>query len=428
MKTEKSIQSLCRDCINVSPFKKRCPNCGSARLLDHPELNELTIAHMDCDAFFASVEKRDRPELHDKPLIIGGGKRGVVSTCCYIARTYGIHSAMPMYQAKKLCPHAIIIPPSMDKYSEAGKAVKTAMERLTPLVQTISIDEAFLDLSGTQRLHGCPPAQSLAQLAKEIEEGLGITISVGLSYNKYLAKVASDQNKPKGFTVIGRGEVVEFLAPRPVSLIWGVGKALNKKMKQSGITTIDQLQAMGKIDLIKRFGTMGSRLYHFSRGEDLRDVKTDSIRKSVSNEHTFNADISDGPSLESMLWIVAEKVSSTLKAKKISGNTITLKLKTTSFKSITRTTSLDQPTQMSHAIFEAASRLLKKEVNGTKYRLIGVGVSSIKSAIESDQPDLLNIDKARLDNVEKAQDKIKARFGKSAIQKGRALKPTPRQK
>ena len=197
--------ALCRDCLAESgPAAKRCLACGSPRLLAHPERDLLSIAHVDCDAFYAAVEKRDDPSLADKPVIIGGRKRGVVSTACYVARTYGVRSAMPMFKALKACPHAVVIKPNMQKYVAAGRAVQKLMLELTPLVEPVSIDEAFLDLSGTERLHHGSPARTLARLAKRIEDELGITVSIGLAPNKFLAKVASDLAKPRGFSIIGR--------------------------------------------------------------------------------------------------------------------------------------------------------------------------------------------------------------------------------
>ncbi|HCL48589.1 MAG TPA: DNA polymerase IV, partial [Rhodobiaceae bacterium] len=196
--------ALCRDCLNSStlePHETRCPSCHSPRLIKHDELLQLGVAHLDCDAFYAAVEKRDNPELNDKPVIIGGGRRGVVSTCCYIARIHGVHSAMPMFQATKACPDAVIVKPDMEKYGRVGREVRDLMRELTPLVEPLSIDEAFMDLRGTERLHGGAPAESLMRLVNRIENEIGITVSIGLSHNKFLAKLASDLNKPRGFSI-----------------------------------------------------------------------------------------------------------------------------------------------------------------------------------------------------------------------------------
>ena len=225
------MQYLCRDCIKLSISTKvpqRCDSCGSPRIIAHVELAELTIAHIDCDAFFASIEKRDDPTLRTKPVIIGGGVRGVVSTCCYIARQSGIHSAMPISRAKKLCPNAVFIKPNMKKYAKASKQILTLMQQLTPLVEPVSIDEAFLDLGGTKKLHKGVPAQTLAKFALNIEKQLGISVSIGLSHNKFLAKIASDLDKPRGFSAIGVKETLSFLAPMPISTIYGVGKVFKR--------------------------------------------------------------------------------------------------------------------------------------------------------------------------------------------------------
>ena len=264
---------FCRDCMALqSSDALRCERCGSPRLARHPELYRLHLAHIDCDAFYAAVEKRDNPALKDKPLIIGGGKRGVVSTACYIARIKGVRSAMPMFKALEACPEAVVIPPDMEKYVRVGREVRAMMQALTPLVEPLSIDEAFLDLSGTERLHGRPPAMVLADFAKNVEKEIGITVSAGLSYCKFLAKVASDFRKPRGFSVIGEAEALGFLAEQPVTLIWGVGKAFAATLERDGIRMIGQLQKLERADLMRRYGSMGDRLYHLSRGQDERMV------------------------------------------------------------------------------------------------------------------------------------------------------------
>src|SRR5690606_13116262 len=239
------LATICRDCLAAGAAEEppqRCRHCGSPRMLAHAELAELTIAHIDCDAFYASIEKRDNPELRDRPLIIGGGVRGVVSTCCYIARQSGVHSAMPMFTARKLCPEAVIVRPNMQKYVDASRQIRGLLEKLTPLVEPLSIDEAFLDLTGTAVLHRGTAAEVLARLARRVEEQVGVTISIGLSHNKFLAKVASDLDKPRGFAVIGRDETLAFLAPRKVGLIYGVGKVFADTLRKDGFETIGQLQ------------------------------------------------------------------------------------------------------------------------------------------------------------------------------------------
>ncbi|MEZ5757270.1 MAG: DNA polymerase IV [Emcibacteraceae bacterium] len=417
-----SISCFCRDClsdISIDAKITKCPKCSSPRLITHSELHNLTIAHIDCDAFYASIEKRDDPTLSAKPLIIGGGKRGVVSTCCYIARTYGVKSAMPMFQAKKLCPNAIILPPNMKKYSDVSRQVREIFDELTPAIEPISIDEAFLDLGGTEKLHGLSAAKLLSRTATRIADEIGITVSVGLSYNKFLAKLASDLDKPSGFSVIGRREAKSFLAKQPISKIWGVGKVLNNKMNRAGISQIGQLQNMDLKKLINDYGAMGERLYYFSRGEDTRTVTPSQKIKSVSNETTLEKDISDYDILKKYLWSLCEKLSARLKNQHLSAKTIHLKLKTANFRTVSRSVTLDVPTQMAEILYTHGKYLLKPECNGLEYRLIGIGVSNFANEEFSDLPDLLDPAKENKIKTERAIDKIRQRFGNDIINKGR---------
>lgn len=417
------MQGFCRDCLTrADDSERRCHSCGSPRLLRHAELNSLAIAHIDCDAFYASVEKRDKPELIDKAVIVGGGKRGVVTTACYVARITGVKSAMPMFKALKLCPHAVVIKPDMAKYVEVGREVRSLMRELTPLVEPLSIDEAFLDLTGTARLHGRSPALSLAKLAKTIEQKMGITVSVGLSYNKYLAKVASDLEKPRGFSVLGQAEAKAFLAERPVSLIWGAGRAMQEQLARDGITLIGQLQSMEKTDLMKSYGSMGARLYHFSRGEDVRDVSANDRSKSISAETTFNYDLRNYGDLEAILWRLAERVSRRAKGEGLAGQTIVLKLKTADFRIRTRNVSLDEPTLLASRIFEAAKPLLEREATGTAFRLIGVGLTHLGEAKHDAEAETLDARVASRVKAELAMDKLRDKFGRDAVERGIALR------
>jgi DNA polymerase-4 len=414
---------FCRDCLApAGTADRRCRACGSPRLLRHPELNELSIAHIDCDAFYAAIEKRDDPSLADKPVIVGGGVRGVVSTACYVARIRGVKSAMPMFKAKALCPDAVVIKPNMAKYAEAGRHVRRLMEDLTPLVEPLSIDEAFLDLTGTARLHGMSPARSLARLILRIRDEVGITASVGLSYNKYLAKVASDLEKPRGFSVLGHAEAVAFLADKPVGLIWGVGRAMQEQLARDGITLIGQLQAMDKIDLMRRYGGMGARLFHLSRGEDARSVHNDDPSKSISAETTFNTDIAAFEELRPILWRLAEKVSRRAKREGHAGATVVLKLKTADFKTRTRNVTLGEPTVLAARIFEAAEPLLRREATGTRFRLIGVGLSHLAEAHPEQEQETLDTRLASHAKAELAIDKLREKFGRSAVERGLALR------
>ena len=418
------LPGFCRDCLTGQPEgRKRCGACGSPRLVYHPELYRLTLAHIDCDAFYASVEKRDNPDLIDKPVIIGGGKRGVVSTACYIARIHGVRSAMPMFKALEACPQAVVIKPDMEKYSRVGRQVRQMMEELTPLVQPLSIDEAFLELKGTERLHHDPPARVLARFARRVEQEIGITVSVGLSYCKFLAKVASDLQKPRGFSVIGEAEALTFLAPRPVTTIWGVGKAFAATLERDGIRTVGQLQTMEETDLMRRYGTMGQRLYRLSRGIDDREVHLNEAAKSVSAETTFFDDIWQYDELVTHLRALSEKVAWRLKKSGIAGQTVVLKLKTADFKGRTRNRRLDDPTQLADRIFRTGLALLEKEADGTRFRLIGIGVSDLQDAALADPPDLVDQQAQRRAAAESAMDKLREKFGKGSVQTGYTFPP-----
>ncbi|HEX7790104.1 MAG TPA: DNA polymerase IV, partial [Afipia sp.] len=362
------LTGFCRDCLSDAAAKViRCAECGSPRLIRHRKLSALTLAHIDCDAFYATVEKRDNPNIADKPVIIGGGKRGVVSAACYIARTYGVRSAMPMFKALDLCPSAIVVRPDMAKYVRVGREVRHAMMALTPLVEPLSIDEAFLDLSGTELVHGMIPAKVLARFASQVERDIGITVSVGLSVNKFLAKIASDLDKPRGFAALDQDEARTMLAERPVGFIYGVGPASQEKLSQRGFRLIKDLQRADEIDLMKQFGSEGRRLWRLARGIDDRKVVADRGAKTISNETTLESDVRDFPALEKILWRLCEKVSSRLKSGDLSGSTITLKLKTADFRQRTRSQSIQVPTQLATRIFATVREMLSREIDGTAF-------------------------------------------------------------
>jgi DNA polymerase-4 len=378
---------------------------------------------MDCDAFYASVEKRDNPELRDKPVIIGGGRRGVVSTACYIARIKGVRSAMPMFQALKLCPEAVVVRGRMETYVEVSRQIRAMMEDLTPTIEPLSLDEAFLDLTGTARLHGQPPAILLARLVKRMQSELGITGSIGLSHNKFLAKMASDMDKPQGFSVIGKAETLDLLANKPVGVIWGLGAAGQQSLAEVGIRTIADLRRWDRDDLIRRFGSQGMRLYHLARGEDTRPVARDHKTKSISNETTFSDDISEIDILDGHIWRLAEKLADRAKAKGLAGRTVTLKLKRNDFKSLTRRITLPDGTQTADRIYRTARALYDRMDHPKPYRLIGVGISDLMPATEADrEADLLDPQARTRRAAEDATDRIRARFGPDAILKGRALR------
>ena len=397
-------------------------------MLAHPEVFDLGIAHMDCDAFYASVEKRDNPQLRDKPVIVGGGRRGVVSTACYIARIHGVRSAMPMFQALRLCPEAVLVRPRGAVYAEVSRAIRAMMAELTPAVEPLSLDEAFLDLRGTARLHGAPPAVLLAGLIRRMETELGLSGSVGLSHNKFLAKIASDLDKPRGFAVIGRAETEAFLGPRPVSLIWGVGAVGRAGLEAAGIRTFDDLRRWSVEDLAARFGNQGLRLWQLARGQDARRISADAPVKSISNETTFAEDIADPELLDGHIWRLAEKVADRAKAKDIAGRVVTLKLKSPDFRLLTRRASLREPTQLADTLYRAARGLFDAAGFDAKgapraWRLIGVGLSDLAPAAGADlTADLLDPGAAARARAERATDAIRARFGPDAIIKGRALR------
>ena len=413
------MSAFCRDCLaDASAQAARCAACGSPRLLRHGEVAELSIAHVDCDAFYATIEKRDDPALAAEPVIVGGGRRGVVAAACYVARTFGVRSAMPMFEALRLCPHARVVRPNMEKYAVVGREVRQMMLALTPLVEPLSIDEAFLDLSGTERLHGLSPAKVLARFAIEVENKLSITVSIGLSCNKFLAKIASDLDKPRGFAVLRATEAQQFLAPKPVSFIFGVGKVSAARLARDGFHRIADLQKMSEIEMLRRYGEEGRRLARLARGIDARQVSADRETKSVSSETTFDRDISDFRALERILWAQTEEVSARLKEKALAGATVTLKLKTADFKIRTRAHSFGAPTQLAGKIFAAVRGLLERETDGTKFRLLGVGLSALTTADHADPADFVD---GRAVEAEHAVDRVRARFGEDAVVRGLAF-------
>jgi len=384
-------------------------------VVNHPELARLAVAHVDCDAFYATIEKRDDPSLADKPVIVGGRQRGVVLTACYVARTFGVRSAMPMFEARRLCPNATVVRPDMEKYARVGKEVRGLMRDLTPLVEPVSIDEAFMDLSGTERLHGTSPAKALAGFAARVEHEIGITVSIGLSCNKFLAKIASDLDKPRGFAVIGGAEAAAFLAPRPVTQIFGVGKVAQARLAADGYRTVGDLQRASEADLVRRYGGEGARLARLARGLDDRPVRTEREAKSISAETTFEHDIGELRALELRLWRLCEKVSARLKAGGLAGSTVTLKLKSANFRLRTRAQSFDRPTQLAAKIFACGRELLAREIDGTRFRLIGIGVSGLAATTDGDLGDLID---RRAAQAELAVDRLRERFGDEVVVKG----------
>jgi len=416
------MPSLCRKCFNTFNEEGRCPRCSSPFVVSNNELFNLNIAHMDCDAFYASVEKRNNPELADKPVIIGGGKRGVVSTACYIARIRGVKSAMPMFKALEKCPDAVVIRPRMKLYAEISHQIREMMNDITPLVEPLSLDEAFMDLSGTQKLHGVPPAVMLAKLMDRIYEKLGLTGSIGLSHNKFLAKIASDLDKPNGYSIIGEAETDSFLRDKSIRLIWGVGVSMQQSLEKAGIRTFCDLLRWDRKELVKKFGSMGDRLWFLARGQDRRVVSNSDRIKSISNETTLIENTSDLRVLEGYLWRLCEKVSSRAKAKELAGTIMILKLKSSKHKLITRRVTLRDPTQLADVLFRSTFPLLKSSIVNGPFRLVGAGMSGLCLASQAErEPELIDDGAVNRIKVERVTDEIREKFGDEAMIKGRSL-------
>ena len=416
------MPSLCRKCFNTFNEEGRCPRCSSPLVVSHSELFDLNIAHMDCDAFYASVEKRDNPDLADKPVIIGGGRRGVVSTACYIARIRGVKSAMPMFKALEKCPDAVVIRPRMKIYAEISQQIRAMMNDITPLVEPLSLDEAFMDMSGTHKLHGAPPAVMLAKLMDRISDNLGLTGSIGLSHNKFLAKIASDLNKPNGYSIIGEAETSSFLKDKSIRLIWGVGASTQKSLEKSGIRTFLDLLRWDRKDLVSKFGSMGDRLWFLARGQDARVVSNSDRIKSISNETTLNENTSNIRVLEGHLWRLCEKVSSRAKSKGLAGNIMILKLKSSNHKIITRRVTLRDPTYLADVLFRSTYPLMEAAIENGPFRLVGAGLSGLCLASQAQrEPELLDDGALNRIKVERVTDEIREKFGDEAMIKGRSL-------
>ncbi|HEY4251785.1 MAG TPA: DNA polymerase IV [Roseomonas sp.] len=417
------MPGLCRDCFRIAEkATPPCAQCGSRRFVAHDELLTLTVAHVDCDAFYASVEKRDRPELLTKPVIVGGGKRGVVAACCYIARTRGVRSAMPMFKALAACPDAVVIRPEMAKYVQAARRIRALMEPLTPLLQPLSIDEAVLDLRGTEALHGAPPAAVLARFARAVEREVGVTVSIGLAANRLMAKLAAERDKPRGFAVIGGAEAAAWLAPQPVSLLPGIGPALEKRLAAAGFTRLGQLAILDPKQAAQRFGEDGPSLAARARGEDARAVDPGRETRSVSAETTFNSDLSTIAALERPLWRLCEKLARRLREKGLAAGGVVLKLKTADFRSRTRNARLPSPTLLPDTLFAAARALLAREADGrVAFRLIGIGAQPLAPAADADRGDLADPAAPKRAARWAAVEALRRKFGEDAIARGRAL-------
>lgn len=419
------MKAICRECLwTGEDAVRRCPACGSPRVVCDPELDQLAIAHLDCDAFYASVEKRDRPELRDRPVIVGGGVRGVVSTCCYIARQSGVHSAMPMFKALKACPDAVVLKPDFSKYVPESERIFRFVGELTPLVQTLSLDEAWIDLSGTERLNGGPPALQLIRLQKRIEDETGLGVSIGLAPNRFLAKIASELDKPRGFSVIGAANARTLLTPRSVRILPGVGPVFGKTLVSDGFATVGDLAAADVRDLVKRYGETGLRLHDLAHARDARSVNPEHDRRGMSAENTFNTDLTALEDLEAELWPLCEKVASKARRDGVASRVVVLKLRRTDFRIITRRRTMPDPVQTARALFAIGRELLAPEL-GRPYRLIGIGLADIQDAEDLPEGLFASAERRTL-KTETTIDALRQKFGASAVVAGRALKPKPR--
>ena len=407
-----------------------CPSCASPRVVLHAELFSLTMAHIDCDAFYCSVEKRDNPNLQDKPVIVGGGERGVVAAACYVARKYGIRSAMPTWQARKACADLVIIKPRMEHYQQIGKQIKQMMLSLTPLVQPLSIDEAFLDLSGTEKVHRKTPAEALVAFQAMVKAEIGVSVSVGLAPNKSMAKIASDQDKPDGFYVIGQAESKSWLNDKPVKILFGLGQVASKKLNAAGLQTCGDIAACSPAKLESLIGRDARRIKQLACGIDPRHVEVSRDAKSISSETTFARNVDSLPDLLSIADGLLQTVSWRLKASELKATHVHIKLKRPNHRILSRSARLDKPTQMAHRLFEVASSLIEKEAAPKKFwRLLGIGVSvarvekNANNLFAEEEAELFeeqgDAHKERKDKLEEAIDHVRARLGAEAVKTGR---------
>ena len=407
--------SFCRDCLSDLDDSDitRCKFCRSPRVICHQELDKLSIAHIDCDSFFAAVEKKDNPELANLPVIVGGTKRGVVSTCCYIARSYGIKSAMPIFLAKKLCPNAIYLKPRHERYRSVSKELRHFLEKLTPEIEFISIDEGYLNLRGTNKLHGMTPAKAIAKIILEIEKRIGITVSIGLSYNKTLAKIASTQSKPRGFSIIGKNDSDEFLATLSVEKISGIGEKLSKKLNSVGIFALGDILKKNRKELLANFGDTMIFLYNLLEKKNTTSFGIETARKSISTEKTFLESMKKHRDMKKFLWTASLKISDTAKDLGVYGKTIRLKLKKDNFKTLNRSLTLNSATQMTSEIYSAALTLLEKDISKAPFRLIGLGLENFEPDNSSHTLDNFFNDHSK--KLEDATDGIRKKYGGNSI-------------
>jgi len=384
-----------------------------------PTVTERTILHVDLDAFFASVEQRDRPELRGKPVIVGGDPRGrgVVSAASYEARRFGVHSAMSLREAARRCPDGVFLPVDGRRYQQASREVMAILRRFTPQVEPISIDEAFLDVTGSRELFGDGRAIALS-IKAAIRDDVDLPVSVGVASTKLVAKIASDLRKPDGLVVVEPGEEVAFLGPLPISRLWGVGEKTATVLADYGVRTIGDLAALSPDLLVRRFGKHGGSLASRARGVDEDAVHEGDPAKSVGHEHTFDADTSDREIIERTLLAMSDGVAGRLRSAGVRASTITVKIRDSSFRTITRQRTLPEPTDMTDPIFRAAVELARPEVRGIRVRLLGVTASNLGGR---EQLGLFPTEEPRRRAAIEAADTIRRRYGERAVTRGRLV-------
>ena len=383
------------------------------------------ILHIDMDAFYAAIEQRDRPELRGRPVVVGGTPegRGVVAAASYAARRYGIHSAMPAAQAKRLCPQTVFLPGRHGYYARVSRQIRAVFQRYTPLVEPLSLDEAFLDVTDSKQLFG--PAADIGQRIKsDIKDELQLTASVGVAANKFVAKVASDLDKPGGFVVVAPGGEQAFLDPLPVGRLWGVGRVANRRLQRLGIETIAQFRAWPREAIFELFGQGGEHLWQLAHGIDPRPVVPDHQAKSISHETTFETDIADLEVLQTWLMELTEQVARRLRRQRLRGRTVQLKLRFADFKTITRARTLAQATDITKELWDAASDLLRKHLPAQHegLRLLGMGVSGFDSGSLQQGELFEEAERERYSQLDAVSDAINERFGVSSLRRATDLK------
>ena len=382
------------------------------------------IIHADMDAFYASVEERDRPELKGKPVIVGGtpGQRGVVAAANYVVRQFGVHSAMPSTTAQRLCPQATFLPCRLDYYAQVSDKIRDIFHRFTPLVEPLSLDEAFLDVSGSESLFG--PAESVGQQIKDaVRQELDLIVSVGIASNKFLAKIASDLEKPDGFVVVDPDAVQAFLDPLPVERLWGVGRRTSKVFQRLGVRTICQLRQLPLSALKSHFGSHGEHFLELAHGIDKRPVVPDREAKSISHETTFATDLDDRETLRASLLALTEQVARRLRRHSLRGRTVEIKVRFADFRTITRSRKLPGPTNSTHELWEAASNLLNTRLpsDHLPVRLLGMGVMDIDRTSVTQRQLFDDVDRAKQDRLDGVGDLVRERFGSKALSRGSVL-------